>query len=127
LVPQKLSFFQERKIAVIGANGHNAPEFVYNPKFIDDVKGEHTLTFTMNSKYYDEESETFVNNPYMKYMVNERKIKLFFRDKWYDLLIKKIEENKKNYAYTFTANDLYINELGKNGVKVELDVELENN
>lgn len=127
LVPQKLSFFQERKIAVIGANGHNAPEFAYNPKFIDDVKGEHTLTFTMNSKYYDTETETFVDNPYMKYMVNERKVKLFFRDKWYDLLIKKVEENKKNYAYTFTANDLYINELGKNGVKVELDVELENN
>jgi hypothetical protein len=127
LVPQKLSFFQERKIAVIGASGHNAPELAYNPKFIDDIKGEHTLMFTMNSKYYDPKTETFVDNPYTNLLVNERKIKLFFQDEWYDLLIKKVEENKKNYAYTYTANDLFINELGKNGVKVELDVELENN
>ena len=126
-VPRKLSFFKEEKIAVIGANDHNAPELAYNPKFIDDVKGEHTLTFTMNGKYYDKELETFVDNPYIKYLTNERKIKLFFRDEWYDLIIKKVEENKKNYSYTYTANDLFINELSKNGFKIELDTELENN
>lgn len=126
-VPRKLSFFKEEKIAVIGANNHNAPELAYNPKFIDDVKGEHTLTFTMNGKYYDKELETFVDNPYIKYLTNERKVKLYFRDNWYDLIIKKVEENKKNYSYTYTATDLFINELGKNGFKVELDTELENN
>ena len=126
-VPRKLSFFKEEKVAVIGANDHNAPELAYNPKFIDDVKGEHTLTFTMNGKYYDKELETFVDNPYIKYLTNERKIKLFFRDEWYDLIIKKVEENKRNYSYTYTATDLFINELGKNGFKVELDTELENN
>lgn len=81
----------------------------------------------MNGKYYDKETETFVDNPFIKQLVNEKKIKLFFRDEWYDLIIKKVEENKRNYAYTYTANDLYINELGKNGFKVELDTELENN
>lgn len=126
-VPKKLSFFQEQKVATIGTNEHNAPELAYNPKFIIDVKGEHTLTFTMNSKYYDIENEAFVDNPFIKQLTNEKKIKLFFRDEWYDLIIKKVEENKKNYAFTYTANDLFINELGKNGFKVELDTELENN
>ena len=126
-VPRKLSFFKEEKIAVIGANNHAAPELAYNPKFIDDVKGEHTLTFSMNGKYYDQDLETFVDNPYIKYLTNERKVKLYFRDKWYDLIIKKVEENKKNYSYTYTATDLFINELGKNGFKLELDTELENN
>lgn len=126
-IPRKLSHFKEEKIAVIGANDHNAPELAYNPKFVDDVKGEHTLTFTMNGKYYDKDLETFVDNPYIKLLTNERKIKLFFRNEWYDLVIKKVEESKKNYAYTYTATDLFINELGKNGFKVELDTELENN
>lgn len=126
-VPRKLSFFKEEKIAVIGSNEHNSPELAYNPKFVDDVKGEHTLTFTMNGKYYDKEKEEFVDNPYIKYLVNEKKVKLYFRDEWYDLIIKKVEENKKNYSYTYTATDLFINELGKNGFKLELDTELENN
>jgi hypothetical protein len=126
-MPQVLSFFKEEKVAVIGANDHNSPELAYNPRFIDDVKGEHTLTFTMNARYYDKEKEDFVDNPYINLLTNERKIKLFFRDEWYDLIIKKVEENKKNFAFTYTATDLFINELGKNGFKVELDVELENN
>jgi hypothetical protein len=99
----------------------------YNPKFTDDVKGEHTLTFTMNGKYYNEETEGLVDNPYIKYLTNERKVKLYFRGEWYDLIIKKVEENKKNFSYTYTATDLFINELGKNGFKVELNTELENN
>lgn len=80
----------------------------------------------MNGKYYDKEKESFVDNPYIALLTNEKKIKLFFRDEWYDLVIKKVEESKKNYAYTYTATDLFINELGKNGFKVELDEELEN-
>lgn len=80
----------------------------------------------MNGKYYDKEKESFVDNPYINLLTNEKKIKLFFRDEWYDLIIKKVEESKKNYAYTYTATDLFINELGKNGFKVELDEELEN-
>ena len=126
-VPRKLSYFKEEKVAVIGANDHNAPELAYNPRFVDEVNGEHTLTFTMNSKYFDKELETFVDNPYTKLLTNEKKVKLFFRDEWYDLIIKKVEESKQNYAYVYTATDLFINELGKNGFKVELDTELENN
>jgi hypothetical protein len=125
--PRKLSYFKEEKIATIGADGHNSPEMVYNPKFVGNINGEHTLTFTINSKYTDTETGEIVDNPYMKYLTNERKVKLFYRDEWYDLTIKKVEENKKNYAYTFTANDLFLNELGKNGFKVELNSELENN
>ena len=87
-VPRKLSYFKEEKVAVIGANDHNAPELAYNPRFVDEVNGEHTLTFTMNSKYFDKELETFVDNPYTKLLTNEKKVKLFFRDEWYDLIIK---------------------------------------
>jgi hypothetical protein len=81
----------------------------------------------MNGKYYDKELEEYIENPYIKLLTNERKVKLFYRNEWYDLLIKKVEENKKNYSYNYTATDLFINELGKNGFKVELNVELENN
>ena len=82
--PRKLSYFKEEKIATIGADGHNSPEMVYNPKFVGNISGEHTLTFTISSKYVDKETGETVDNPYIKYLTNERKVKLFYRGEWYD-------------------------------------------
>jgi hypothetical protein len=52
---------------------------------------------------------------------NEKKIKLFYKKQyeeegeWYDFIIKTIQENSQNKTFTYTAKQLYINELGKNG------------
>jgi hypothetical protein len=60
-------------------------------------------------------------------LINESKIKLHYKNKWYDLIIKNIQEDSANYSYTYTATDMHIAELSKNGYGVTLDIELENN
>ena len=60
-------------------------------------------------------------------MVNERKIKLKYDGKWYDFVIKNIEEDSVNHSFNYTLIDSFINELSKNGFSIELDTELENN
>jgi hypothetical protein len=66
-------------------------------------------------------------------MVNERKIKLRHGElgesdcKWYDFVIKNIQENSENKTFSYTAKDLFINELSKSGFDIELDAKLENN
>ena len=44
-----------------------------------------------------------------------------------DFVIKKIDETSENYKFTYTATDLFINELSKSGYNLEFDMELENN
>ena len=64
-------------------------------------------------------------------MTNERKVKLRVGDisnpKWYDFVIKQIQENSETCAFTYTCKDQFINELSKTGFEIELDSELENN
>jgi hypothetical protein len=60
-------------------------------------------------------------------LVNERKVKLKYDNNWYDFIIKDIEEDSEKYLFTYTAIDLYINELSKNGYNIQLDTELQNN
>ena len=85
----------------------------------------------MYSHYYDEKSEQYYKNPYIGYLINERKIKLRYGSaedpKWYDFIIKNVEQNSETKTYSYTAKDLYINELSKSGFNLEFNQELENN
>jgi hypothetical protein len=64
---------------------------------------------------------------------NERKVKLrtgaenSAEAKWYDLVIKDIQEDSERKVYTYTAKDLFINELSKSGFNLEFNIELGNN
>lgn len=125
-----LEHYEERKVAIIGANDMDTPFAARNPNLILNVNGSVTLTFEMFYRCFDEwygEEGDFRDNPYTSLLNNEAKVKFKFRDEWYDLLIKKVEENSENYTFKYTTSSFFINELSKNGFKVELDVELENN
>lgn len=125
-------YYEEEKMFVIGSNTMEAPVRAIQPKFVSNVNGSNTLTFSMYSKYWDNELKQFCDNPFLKYLVNERKIKL--REgaidsedcKWYDLVIKNIQEDSESKLFTYTAKDLFINELSKSGFEVVLDPKLEN-
>jgi hypothetical protein len=58
---------------------------------------------------------------------NETKIKLLLDGKWYDLLVKNIAQDSTNSSYSYTATDLHIIELSKNGYNLVLDASLMNN
>jgi hypothetical protein len=98
---------------------------------VSNVNGQNTLTFDMYSLYYDEETGKMESNPFLKLLVNERKVKLRYELKgetqWYDFIIKDIKESSDTKTFTYTCKDLFINELSKSGFDIELDPELENN
>lgn len=119
--------YVENMLATIGSDTLDTPVRAFSPKFIENVNGTHTLSFFMFYRYYDSDTGEFLDNPYIKLLVNERLIKLKYKNEWYDLIIKQIEEDKTNYTFTYTAIDSYINELSKTGFNLEFSTELENN
>lgn len=125
------SYFKEIKLCVFGSNTMDSLGRAQEVELKQNVNGENTLTFSMYSKYFDPIEGIFRDNPYLPFLVNERKIKLKFykknRIQWLDLIIKNVEESSENYKYTFTAKDLFVNELSKNGFNLIFDQELENN
>ena len=134
LIPNAIfQFYKEQKICVIGSDSMDTPIRAFNPKLVSNTNGSSTLTFSMFYKYYDMESEQLLDNPFIKLMVNERKIKLRHGElgandcKWYDFVVKNIQENSENKTFNYTAKDLFINELSKSGFDIELDAKLENN
>ena len=132
-------YYDERKICIIGSNTMDTPIRAVQPKLVSKINGENVLTFNMYSHYYDNETEQFIENPFIGLLINERKIKLRYgeavtdetldpnKTKWYDLVIKNIQENSDTKTYTYTAKDLFVNELSKSGFNLEFDTELENN
>ena len=125
-------YYDEQKICVIGSDTMDTPIRATQPKLVSKINGENILTFNMYSHYYDEETEQYLKNPYIGYLINERKVKLRYGNpgssaKWYDFVIKNIQENSDTKTYTYTAKDLFVNELSKSGFDLVFDAELENN
>lgn len=120
-------YYKEVKIAVIGSNTMDTPIRAFEPKLKVNVNGTAEFTFSIYYKYYNEDTDELEDNPFIGFLVNERKIKLKYDGKWYDLVIKNIQENSENHTFTYTAKDSFINELSKTGFELELDSKLENN
>lgn len=121
------SYYKEVKIATIGSDVMTAPSRAINPVFTANVNGEITLTFNIVHRYYDPLEDDYIYNPLEKYLVNERKVKLFYDDKWYDFVIKSCDENSDSNTFSFTAKGLFVNELGKVGYSIVLSNDLKNN
>ena len=124
---------KERKIGIIGSSSMTAQHRAMNGKLVQNVNGSNTLTFSMYHKYYDNESGEYVENPFIKLLTNERRVKLRLGNpgdadvEWYDFVIKNVQESSDSKVFNYTCTDLFINELSKNGYSITLDGELENN
>lgn len=131
--PVTNQYYKERKICIIGSDTMDTPIRATQPKLVTKVNGENILTFNMYSHYYETKNDEYYVNPFIGLLINERKIKLRYGalgaedTKWYDLVIKNIQENSETKTYNYTAKDLFINELSKSGFNLEFDPELENN
>ena len=122
-----MEHYEETNGIIIGAHNMDSPYAAANPIFKENVNGSVELGFTLYYKVFDSDTGEYENNPFVTLVANERKIKLHYHNKWYDLIVKNRVEDSSNYSFAYTCKDLYINELNKNGFKVELDTELENN
>ena len=131
--PVVAQYYKERLICIIGSDSMDTPIRAIQSKLVSKVNGENILTFNMYSHYYDTEEEEYFLNPFINLLVNERKIKLRYGalgaedTKWYDLVIKNIQENSETKIYSYTAKDLFVNELSKSGFDLEFHQDLENN
>jgi hypothetical protein len=97
------------------------------PILTRNVNGTKKFSFKMYKRYIDRETGEDTINPFVGYLVNERKVKLYYEDRWYDFIVKNINESSTNYLYTFELEDAIVQELSKNGFGVTLDEKLNNN
>lgn len=121
------SYYEEVKIAVIGSDRMTHPNRAFDPVLTENVNGEKTLTFSIAYRYYDPLVEDIVSNPFIPYLINERKIKLFYNNEWFEFLIKECDEASENYIFKYTARELFSLELSKVGYNITLDQSLNNN
>ena len=142
------AYYDERKVAVIGSDTMTAPCRALEPKLVENINGTNTFTFKMLYLYditdieearargtiendltwvKDDKEENCYRNPFQSLLVNERKVKVHWKDKWYDLVIKNIQEDSSGRSVTYTCKDLFVNELSKTGFDLVFDNELENN
>ena len=123
-------YLHERKIAVIGSDSmraQNVQARALEPNLVTNINGTNTFTFKMYYKYTDTQTGEVYANPFGQYLINERKVKVLWKDQWYDLVIKKCQEDSSKKSVTYTCTDVFINELSKNGYSLEFDTNLQNN
>ena len=100
-----------------------------NIKLTKKINGTHNLTFQMPDKWFDPEIGDFVKNEYVEQLFNEKKVKLYYMDEWFEFYIKSVTDAKnfKSYMKTYTCSDAFIDELSRNGYGITFDEELYNN
>jgi hypothetical protein len=73
----------------------------FSPNFVRNANGEKKLSFKMYKQYIDIVSGEEVHNPFVDNLINETKVKLYYEDKWYDFIIKDINENSATHLCTY--------------------------
>lgn len=121
------TFLKESKLCTIKDADTNNPAAVFDCNLSLKENEDNTLTFSIYAKYYDNKTGKLIDNPYLPLLINERKVKLKYKDKWYDFIIKNISEMTENYKITYQAESLIKNELSKVGFNITYNTELENN
>jgi hypothetical protein len=119
--------FVEKRVCIIGADTMIAQCRAIEPTLTRNVNGVKKFTFKMYRYYVDNTTGERVENPFMVFLKNERKIKLYYEDTWFDFVIKDISENSSNYLYTYSLEDAIVQELSKNGFNATLDAKKNNN
>lgn len=119
--------FEEVRLGVIGSDQLATQSKVFEPNLSQKTNGEKKLSFKLYKRYIDNITGEQVENPFYNWLINERKVKLYYKDTWYDFIIKNIVENSSTYLYTYQLEDANIQELSKNGFGVTFDAELMNN
>ena len=122
-----LPYFREKKIAIIASDTMDSPIMAFDKNLVENINGSAKLTFKLYYKYTDNDGSGLKDNPLIPFMVNERKVKLKYKNKWYEFLIKDIKEDSVSYTFSYTCESAHIVELSKNGFNLEFDAKLNNN
>lgn len=118
---------QETKLAIIGANDMLTPARAQSPQLKRNINGTKTLTFSLFTKYVDEIDGERKINPFCNIIHNETRIKLKWKEKWYEFIVKNISEDSENHKNTYVAEDAFISELSRKGFNIELSTDVSGN
>lgn len=119
--------YEESYIVDIGGSGMASQNRALEPKMTLEINGNETFTFKMYYSYYDNETGNKTVNPYIALLVNERKVKVKWRNEWHHFIIKSFQESTDAKSITYTCQSQHLNELSRTGFELEFDTELENN
>ena len=125
--------FVEERICIIGSDQMTFQGRALDLQLTRNINGQNKLTFKMYKRYTDIVTGEEEDNPFIPYLISERKVKLQYgkddngEDIWYDFIIKDISENSSTYLYTYSLEDAIVQELSKNGFGTTLDSALMNN
>lgn len=118
--------FKEVRLCTIGSSTMTAQWRALEPKLVEDINGTATFTFKIYYRYIDNETGLETESPIKHLLINERKVKVFWKEKWYHFVIKNIQEKSDDWSFSITCKDQFINELSKNGFNLEFSNELMN-
>lgn len=125
--------FCEQRLGIIGTDEMLYQGRAIEPNLVRNVNGTKKFSFKMYKHFIDTTTGEKVDNPFIEWLISERKIKLKYEkdengnDIWYDFIIKDVIENSSNYLYTYQLEDALVQELSKNGFGMTLDEQLRNN
>lgn len=119
--------YKEEKIVIIGSNTMTNQNRALEPNLKSNINGTNIFNFYLYYDYIDNRTGERVKNPFVSLLTNERKIKVFWKDKWYDLIIKQIVEDTAKHTFSYTCEDQYLTELSRTGFELEFQTELQNN
>lgn len=117
---------KEKKVAIIGSSEMYSKVKAQEVTLIKNINGTKTLKFYFYFDYIDEDGIR-KTNPFYSLLDTDTKLKLKWKDRWYEFVIKSISETTENKKISYVAEDAFITELSKRGFDVELSTELENN
>jgi hypothetical protein len=92
---------KEVKRMVIGSDTSTGQNRALEPVLVTNTNGTKKFSFKLYKRYKDIVTGEEVENPFVPELYNERKVKLKYDGKWYDFLVKEIEENSSNYLYSY--------------------------
>lgn len=119
-------YLAEEKQFVFGHQ--NAPQsFAQDVVLTESTKeAVNTLTFSLYNYYYNNKGEK-EENPFINLLQEEDKIKLKYKDKWYDFILTDSNLDSSTNKWDYTAKDAHIIELSKIGFNKTFNTELDNN
>ena len=91
--------FCEQRLGIIGTNEMLYQGRAIEPNLVRNVNGTKKFSFKMYKHFIDATTGEKVDNPFIEWLISERKVKLKYEkdeagnDIWYDFIIKDVVEN----------------------------------
>jgi len=120
-----ISIIDEEKVNVLGSSESTYSGRATMIKFHPNINGSSELTFRLPGFYYDYNTNQRIKNPLINEIFEESKIKLRYKGKWRDFVVKGIAESKSKEGlfYDYRCIDSFVEELSKQGWALTFDEE----